>query len=112
MAEYQKPGLFAERGEGRPVQRAAAADCAYGRLVVEIKRLVPAQGVGSGWSLCENAHEPTRWRIIFSIALFPIAATARVLFRLTKLRKIFYAQSERRRFHTTSVVSGHLTLRQ
>ena len=54
--------LGRREGEGRPVQRAAAADCAYGRLVVEIKRLVPAQGVGSGWSLCENAHEPTRWK--------------------------------------------------
>src|SRR6516164_3217484 len=40
VAEDQKPRLLAERG---------AADRAYGRLVVEIKRLVPAPGVGSGW---------------------------------------------------------------
>ena len=38
MAQDQKPRLLAERGERRPVQRAAAADCAHGRLVVEIKR--------------------------------------------------------------------------
>src|SRR6516225_3392048 len=42
MAQDQKPRLLAERGERRPVQRAAAADCAHGRLVVEIKRLVPS----------------------------------------------------------------------
>src|SRR6516162_6133082 len=45
VAEDQKPRLLAERG---------AADRAYGRLVVEIKRLVPAPGVGSGWRPCEN----------------------------------------------------------
>jgi hypothetical protein len=44
--------------------------------------------------LCENAQEPTRKSIIFSIDLFPIAATAIFLFRLTKLRKTFYAQIE------------------
>src|SRR6516165_2033529 len=38
MAQDQKPRLLAERGERRPVQRAAAADCAHGRLVVGIKR--------------------------------------------------------------------------
>ena len=49
--------------------------------------------------LCENAQEPTRWRIIFSIALFPIAATALFLFRLTKSRRNFYAQIECLCFH-------------
>ena len=37
----------AERGERQPVQRAAAADCAYGRLVVEIKRLRRESARGS-----------------------------------------------------------------
>jgi hypothetical protein len=41
-----------------------------------------------GSRLCENAQEPTRRRIVFSIALFPIAATALFLFRLTKSRKL------------------------
>ena len=40
--------------------------------------------------VCENAQEPTSWRIVFSIALFPIAATALFLFRLAKSRRIFY----------------------
>src|SRR6516165_2431712 len=54
----------------------------------------------SGWRLCENAQEPTRRRIIFSIALFPTAATALSSLDLTKLRRTFYAQIERLCFHT------------
>jgi hypothetical protein len=45
----QKPRLLAGRRQTRPVQRTAATDRGYGGLVVEIKRLVPAQRVGSGW---------------------------------------------------------------
>ena len=52
--------------------------------------------------LCENTHEPTRRRIVSSIALSPIAATAPFVFRLTKLRRIFYAKIERLCFHTAS----------
>src|SRR5215467_4676022 len=52
--------------------------------------------------LCENAQEPTTRRIIFSIALFPVAAPALFLFRLTKLRRTFYAQIECLCFHTAS----------
>src|SRR5262249_38376347 len=44
--------------------------------------------------VCENPQEPTSWRIVFSIALFPIAATALFLLRLAKSRRIFYAQIE------------------
>jgi len=44
--------------------------------------------------------------IIFSIDLFPIAATAIFLFRLTKSRKTFYAQIECLCFHTTSTQSS------
>jgi hypothetical protein len=47
----------------------------------------------------------TRRRIIFSIALFPIAATALSFFRLTKSRRNFYAQIECLCFHTASVES-------
>src|SRR5215472_8698840 len=50
--------------------------------------------------LCENTQEPTRRRIIFSIALFLIAVTALFLFRLTKSRRTFYAQIECLCFHT------------
>jgi hypothetical protein len=52
---------------------------------------------------CENAQEPTRRRIVFSIALFLIAATALFLSRLTKSRRAFYAQIECLCFHTASV---------
>src|SRR5215472_5344601 len=52
--------------------------------------------------LCENAQEPTRRRIVFSIAVFPTAATALFLFRLTKSRRTFYAQIECLCFHTAS----------
>src|SRR5215470_5521167 len=57
--------------------------------------------------LCENAQEPTRRRIVFSIALFPVAATALLLFRLTKLSRTFYAQIECLSFHTASTLNGH-----
>src|SRR5215469_773042 len=60
-----------------------------------------------GASLCENAQEPTRRRIVFSIALFLIAATALFLFRLMKSRRTFYAQIECLRFHTVSVEPCH-----
>jgi hypothetical protein len=46
---------------------------------------------GFGARLCENTQGPTRRRIVFSIALFQIAAAAQFLFRLTKSRRIFYA---------------------
>ena len=58
----------------------SAGDCAAGRGSVSNRPRV-----------CENAQEPTSWRIVFSIALFPIAATALFLFRLAKSRRIFYA---------------------
>src|SRR5215471_14059039 len=65
-----------------------------------------AREVGSRPSLCENVQEPTTRRIIFSIALFPIAASVLFLFRLTKSRRTFYAQIERLCFHTGSTQSG------
>src|SRR5262249_34744686 len=48
----------------------------------------------------ENGQEPTMWRIFFSIAHFPIAATGLFFFRLTKLRRTFYVQVECLCFHT------------
>jgi len=54
-----------------------------------------------------NAQEPTRRKIVFSIALFLIAATALFLSKLTKSRTVFYAQIECLCFHTPSVASGH-----
>src|SRR5215470_6839572 len=59
-----------------------------------------------GSSLCENVQEPTTRRIIFSIALFPIAASVLFLFRLAKSRRTFYAPIERLCFHTGSVGSS------
>jgi hypothetical protein len=50
--------------------------------------------------LWENAQEPTRRRIVFSIALLLTAATALFVSTLTKLRRTFYAQIECVCFHT------------
>src|SRR5262245_3454724 len=61
--------------------------------------------------LCENTQELTRRRIVFSIALFPTAATALFVFKLTKSRSIFYAKIERLCFHTASPRSGHRSAR-
>jgi len=44
-----------------------------------------------GSRLCENGQEPTRRRIVFSIALFSIAAIALFFSRLPKSRRTFYA---------------------
>jgi len=59
-----------------------------------------------GSRLCENAQEPTTRRIIFSITLLPIAATAPFVFRLTKSGRIFYAKIKRLRFHTASGIKS------
>jgi hypothetical protein len=56
--------------------------------------------------LCENAQEPARRRIVFSITLLPIAVTALFVFRLTKSRRTFYAQIECLCFHTVWPPSG------
>src|SRR5262249_2445738 len=56
------------------------------------------------------ALEATRRRIVSFIGLFPIAATALFVFRLTKSRKIFYVKIERLCFHTASVVCGHSSI--
>jgi hypothetical protein len=61
--------------------------------------------VGKGSRLCEKAQEQTRRRIVFSIPLLPIAATAGFVFRLTKSRRTFYAQIERLCFHAAWVES-------
>src|SRR6516164_8911424 len=74
----------------------ADVDC-YSFIAVDLHHLLLA---GRPAHLCENAQEATRQRIIFSIALFPIAATALFLFRLTKSRRNFYAQIECLCFHT------------
>ena len=68
---------------------------------ISISRIEPNDQKGS--RLCENAQEPTRRSIIFSIDLSPNAATALFLFRLTKSRRTFYAQIECLCFHTASV---------
>src|SRR5215469_9065451 len=66
----------------------------------------PSQGsVSNRPRLCENAQGSTSWRIIFSIALFRIAATALFLFKRTQSRRIFYAQIKRPCFHTAWTLS-------
>jgi hypothetical protein len=47
VAKDQEPGLFAEGRQGRAVQWATATAGAFGRLMLEIKRLVPSAGGGS-----------------------------------------------------------------
>ena len=74
----------------------------YSFIAVDLHHLLLA---GRPAHLCENTQEPTRRRIIFSIALFPTAATALFLFRLTKSRRIFYTKIERLCFHTASTLS-------
>src|SRR5262249_15979954 len=59
--------------------------------------------------LCENTQELTRRRIVFSIALFPTAATALFIFKLTKSRSIFYVKIEGLCFHTAWPLSGWFT---
>ena len=76
----------------------------YSFIAVDLHHLLLA---GLPAHPCENTQEPTRRRIVFSIALFPTAATALFLFRLTKSRRIFYAQIECLCFHTASPLSGH-----
>ena len=69
----------------------------YSFIAVDLHHLLLA---GLPAHLCENTKEPTRRRIVFSIALFPIAAAALFLFKLTKSRRTFYAQIECLCFHT------------
>src|SRR4029077_18676243 len=54
---------------------------------------------------CEKAQEPARRRIVFSMALLPIAATALFVFRLTKSRRTFYARIECLCFHAAWTLS-------
>src|SRR6516165_6429567 len=61
-----KTPLLAERGEGRPVQQVPAGR-AFGRLAVEIKRLIPSAKDGSRPRLCENSRVQFAPRKFFSI---------------------------------------------
>jgi hypothetical protein len=76
----------------------------YSFIAVDLHHLLLA---GLPAHLCENTQEPTRRRIIFSIALSQIVATTIIVFRLTKSRRIFYAKIECLCFHTASTPSGH-----
>src|SRR6516165_7018028 len=68
----------------------------YSFIAVDLHHLLLA---GLPAHLCENAQEPIRRRIVFSIVLFAVAATALFVFRLTKSRRTFYAQIECLCFH-------------
>jgi len=59
--------------------------------------------VGKGSRPCENVREPRKRRTVFSIAFLGYPSPAPLVFRLTKLRRTFYAQIERASFHTAWV---------
>src|SRR5215831_4564060 len=54
--------------------------------------------------LCENLHERRTRSIVFSIIFHPLRSSVLLFFRVTKSREIFYAQPERRGFHTASTL--------
>ena len=56
---------------------------------------------------CENMRVPRNRRIVFSIAFFGQPPPTFLVFRLTKLRRTFYAQIERASFRTAWTLSGH-----
>src|SRR5215472_475834 len=118
---WGKPAVRNDKGDRgdvgiirSPVRASILPDCggcpAMGipTAILGRRRSIPyrAEIGSSGWRLCENAQEPTKKSIIFSIDLFPIAATAIFLFRLPKSRKAFYAQIECLCFHTASTRRG------
>ena len=55
--------------------------------------------------LCENLHERRTRSIVFSIVFPRWRSSVFLVFRLTKSRRTFYAQSESRGFHTASRTS-------
>jgi hypothetical protein len=55
-----------------------------------------------GARLCENVREPRKRRTVFSIAFFEQLSPELLVFRLTKLRRNFFAQIERGSFRTAS----------
>jgi hypothetical protein len=70
---------------GRTAGVGAPRPLRSGPAIVSFLNLQPTLSPGGGnWSscpsLCENTQEPTSRRIVSSIALFPIAATAPLVF--------------------------------
>jgi hypothetical protein len=65
------------------------------------------QGVRYRPRPCENVREPRKRRTVFSIAFFGWPSPALLVFRLTKLRRTFYAQIERASFRTAWTHSSH-----
>jgi hypothetical protein len=59
--------------------------------------------VCSGSSLCENSLEPRTRRIVFSIVFSQEKSPLRSVSTTTNLRQKFYAQVQRRSFHTAWV---------
>ena len=91
-----------EPGNHRSAERCShrhSADC--GSLTEQPTAAQDSRSYTTAWGrICENAQEPARRRIVFSITLLPIAVTALFVFRLTKSRRTFYAQTECLCFHT------------
>jgi hypothetical protein len=79
----------------------------YSFIAVDLHHLLLA---GLPAHPCENAQGSTSRRIIFSIALSRIAATALFLFGRAKSRRTFYAQIKRLCFHTAWTHFGHYGL--
>ena len=65
-----------------------------------------ATDVRCGSSLCENSLEPRTRRIVFSIAFSQEKSPVQSVSTTTKLRQKFYAQVQRRSFHTAWVING------
>src|ERR1700694_4871311 len=65
--------------------------------------------VRDGSSLCENSLEPRTRRIVFSIAFSEEKSPVQSVSTTTKLRQKFYAQVQRRSFHTAWVRPGRRT---
>jgi hypothetical protein len=59
-----------------------------------------------GSRLCENAIEPRKHRIVFSIAFFRQKLPVQLVSPSTKSRRKFYTQVERYSFHTAWVICG------
>src|ERR1700676_3891637 len=62
--------------------------------------------VRDGSSLCENSLEPRTRRIVFSIAFSQEKSPVQSVSTTAKLKQKFYAQVQRRSFHTAWVKTG------
>jgi hypothetical protein len=72
--------------------------------------LKPPRHISTLPSLCENSLEARTRRIVFSIVFSQEKSPVQSVSTTTKLRQKFYAQAQRRSFHTAWVINGHRDL--